>query len=302
MENKILEHINLFKNNPVFSTLNEVELQQIINISHLKTIQKDELVFSEDQSATFLFLVADGQFSLALHNAPDKIFKKGDLFGEIAIVNRGLRSGAVWAQEDGELICICGVRLFQAEHVDSAVSLKIMRELAVKITNYLRSREQISTEDLIAEGENDFMEFKSTLRWNIYTNKKDKAIEHASLKTIAAFLNSQGGTLLIGVKDDGTLLGLDTDQFQNEDKMLLHLNKLIKDKIGTLHTRFVHTDIETLSDKKVLRVECDSATAPAYLTDGHVDMFYIRTGPATTQLRVSKIFDYIRMRFYEEED
>lgn len=294
--------ISLFKNNPVFATLHEAELQQIMSISDRKNYQKGELVFSENDSASFLFLVNSGQYSLALHNGPDKIFKKGDLFGEMAIVNKGVRTGAVWAQDDGELISICGTRLFQEKHVPPSVSLKIMREIAVKITNYLRSREQISTADLIAEGENNYMEFKSTLRWNIHTNKKDKAIEHASLKTIAAFLNSQGGTLLIGVKDDGTLLGLKTDQFQNEDKMLLHLNKLIKDKIGTLHTRFVHMDIETLDDKKVLRVECDSATAPAYLTDGNQDMFYIRTGPATTQLRVSKVFDYIRMRFYEEEE
>lgn len=295
------ETINLFHNNPVFSTLNEEELQQILSISHRKAYREGDLIFSEDQSATFLFLVESGLYSLALHHGPDKVFKKGDLFGEIAIVNRGVRSGAVWTQEDGHLIGICGARLFQKEYVDPAVSLKIMRELAVKITNYLRSREQISTQDLIAEGENDFTEFKSTLRWNIHTNKKDKAIEHASLKTIAAFLNAQGGTLLIGVKDNGTLLDLKTDQFQNDDKMLLHLNKLIKDKIGTLHTRFVHADIETLNNKKVLRVECDAATAPAYLTDGHEDMFYIRTGPATTRLRLSKVFDYVRMRFYEDE-
>ena len=55
--------------------------------------------------------------------------------------------------------------------------------------------ENVSTDELIQNGETENVEFKSTLRWNIHTQKKDDAIEHASLKTIAAFLNSYGGTL-----------------------------------------------------------------------------------------------------------
>lgn len=61
----------------------------------------------------------------------------------------------------------------------------------------------LSVEELIHRGESERLEFKSTLRWNLHTDSKDKRIEHAVLKTIAAFLNTQGGTLLIGVEDDG---------------------------------------------------------------------------------------------------
>lgn len=292
---------DLFKKNPVFNNLSNEALTKILTISKRVEYQKDDLVFSEDQPAQYLFLVEDGSYSLSLQNDRYKIFQTGDIFGEIAIINRSVRTGAIWAKEAGSLICICGKQLFEADKIDPAISLKIVRELAVKITNYLRSREQISTTDLIQEGEDDFVEFKSTLRWNMHTQKRDKAIEHASLKTIAAFLNSHGGTLLVGVNDEGEILGLEKDQFQNDDKMLLHLNKLIKDRISTLHTRFVHAEAEVIDGKTILRIECEAATVPAYIKDGNEDIFYIRTGPATTNLRVSKIFDYIKMRFFEGE-
>ncbi|MCR9289677.1 MAG: putative DNA binding domain-containing protein [Bacteroidetes bacterium] len=295
------ENAKLFRNNPVFSGLDDHELGQILAISKRIEYSKDDLVFSEDQPANYLFLVEKGGFSLSIHNDQYKIFRKGSLFGEIAIINRSVRTGAVWAKESGSLISICGKSLFEKEKVDSLTALKIVRGLAIKITNYLRSREQVSTRDLIADGEDDFVEFKSSLRWNIHTQKRDKAIEHASLKTIAAFLNSHGGTLLIGVNDAGEIIGLENDQFQNNDKMLLHLNKLIKDKISTLHTRFVRAEPEVLEGKTILRIEVEAATVPAYLKDGNDELFYIRTGPATTNLKVSKVFDYIRMRFFEGE-
>lgn len=97
-----------------------------------------------------------------------------------------------------------------------------------RVTNYLRSIQQTSTQELILKGENERVEFKSTLRWNLRAEKKDKAITHASLKTIAAFLNTDGGILLIGVADEGTLLGLNNDKFENEDKLLLFLTNTIK--------------------------------------------------------------------------
>jgi signal-transduction protein with cAMP-binding, CBS, and nucleotidyltransferase domain len=301
MMEKTKEIIDLFKYNPVFKGLNIGELSQILAISKRTDYEQNELVFSEDQPANFLFLVESGAFSLTLPSDQYKIFRRGNLFGEIAIINRSVRTGAVWAKEPGSLISICGKSLFNVEQVNPSVALKIVRELAVKITNYLRSREQVSTKDLIAEGEDDFVEFKSSLRWNIHSKKRDKAIEHASLKTIAAFLNSHGGTLLIGVNDAGEIVGLENDQFQNDDKMLLHLNKLIKDKIGTLHTRFVRAEPEVLEGKTILRIEVEAATAPAYLKDNNDEIFYIRTGPATTNLKVSKVYDYVRMRFYDGE-
>ena len=65
--------------------------------------------------------------------------------------------------------------------------------------------------DLIKRGESAELEFKSSARWDMKENKKNKEMEQVIVKTVAAFLNSDGGTLLIGVADDGTPLGLAHD-------------------------------------------------------------------------------------------
>ena len=64
---------------------------------------------------------------------------------------------------------------------------------------------------LIKAGESKVVEFKSTGRKNLSTGAKDSAIEWSVVKTIAGFMNSHGGTLLVGVQDDGSVLGLEED-------------------------------------------------------------------------------------------
>ncbi|MEM1322731.1 MAG: RNA-binding domain-containing protein [Bacteroidota bacterium] len=289
--------LNLLKENVVFSELSPEELDQIIGITERKSYQRNQQVFAQNQEAHYMFIVEEGEFVLSLHNSELKTFKRGHLFGEIGIINKDLRTAGVRAKSAAAAYAISGEKLFNTEIIPATTSLKVIRALAVKITNYLRSREQTPTSALIREGETEHVEFKSSLRWNTHINKKDQAIEHAALKTIAAFLNAEGGTLLIGVNDEGEILGLKADQFQNEDKMLLHLTKLIKDRIGTIFTSFINAEIEPIGGKQVLRIDCEPATLPAYLKDKNNEIFYVRTGPATTAMRVSKIFDYIKLRF-----
>src|SRR5690606_21501032 len=59
--------------------------------------------------------------------------------------------------------------------------------------------------DIIRNGETRFVEFKAALRWNIHTNQPDSKIEKSALKTLVAFMNSDGGTLYVGVDDSGNV-------------------------------------------------------------------------------------------------
>jgi hypothetical protein len=82
---------------------------------------------------------------------------------------------------------------------------------------YLRGHRNAA--ELIKRGESKTLEFKSTLRWSLKENRKDdKGVTHAVLKTVAAFLNTEGGDLLIGVADDGSVVGIEHDQLDNDDK------------------------------------------------------------------------------------
>ncbi|MCP4400929.1 MAG: ATP-binding protein, partial [bacterium] len=116
--------------------------------------------------------------------------------------------------------------------------------LGIQLRFFLKTSKEIEAEyiqrqerkqgilQVIERGESTRLEFKSTIRWNLKTNKAGKGIEIAWLKTVAAYLNSEGGTLLLGVRDDGEVLGLEADNFQNEDRLLLHVNNLLKQHVG----------------------------------------------------------------------
>jgi type I restriction enzyme R subunit len=92
---------------------------------------------------------------------------------------------------------------------------------------YLRAHR--NAEELIKRGESRTLEFKSTLRWDLKENRQDdKLVTHAVLETIAAFLNTEGGDLLIGVADDGGIVGIERDQLESDDKFMRHLAQVVR--------------------------------------------------------------------------
>src|SRR3546814_4996348 len=68
-----------------------------------------------------------------------------------------------------------------------------------------------TVDELIANDEDYAVEFKSTARWDLRESQPSKAIEDAIVKTVAGFLNTEGGTLLIGIGPDREAVGLDHD-------------------------------------------------------------------------------------------
>ncbi len=147
---------------------------------------------------------------------------------------------------------------------------------------------------LIREGESGTVEFKQTLRFNIKAGKNGKEIEHASLKTVAGFLNSEGGTLLIGIADSGEVTGFEEDKFENDDKALLHFNNLVNQYIGTEFARYLDTSIIKVEGKHILRAYCLPASAPAILTSGKNEEFFVRSGPASRQLTLSQFYEWLQ--------
>ena len=151
--------------------------------------------------------------------------------------------------------------------------------------------------DLIAGSETDAVEFKSTLRTNLHTGEKDPRMELAVLKTIAGFLNTQGGTLIVGVSDDGSTVGLEPDGFANEDKAALHLVALLKERIGGQHALNVHPRFEDFEGARVLVIECSRSKAPVFVKDAQAERFFVRYGPSTQELVGGTAQGFIQQRF-----
>ena len=147
---------------------------------------------------------------------------------------------------------------------------------------------------LIRKGEGKRIEFKQTFSKNIRTKQKDKEIEKSSLKNIVGFLNTEGGTLLIGVSDEGFVTGIENDFFITNDKYLLHFKNLINSKIGSEFYPLIDYDIFSVLDRKVLKVDCKASTEPCFYEDNE---FYVRTNPATDRLEGRRQMEYIKSRF-----
>jgi len=172
----------------------------------------------------------------------------------------------------------------------------LRQRIAGKFRDFRAS--EIST--ILQVGENDKIEFKSTLRWNLHTDKADAKIENSCLKTIAGYLNSDGGVLLIGVDDNGQVLDLKQDQFANEDKLLLHWNNLLKTHLGVEFAQFIRSQVYDLNEQRILIVQCLRSAKPVFFRRSNEEVFYIRTGNGTNQLKPSEIIAYLDQRETEK--
>lgn len=170
--------------------------------------------------------------------------------------------------------------------------LELIRE-AVKLAN-----DSDYILELIRRGESKKLEFKSTLRMNLFSGKPDWNIEHAVLKTIVAYLNTDGGTLLVGVSNNGEVMGIKNDGFPNEDRFLLHFKQLIKQHIGLNYAPMIEYTLVPVNGKNVLEIDCKKSDEAVFLKpDKNEEEFYIRIGPSSERLTGSKLIEYVNRRY-----
>lgn len=204
--------------------------------------------------------------------------------------------------EGAQAETIQALRLGAANYVTKE---KVHTELQQQIIETLANRGS-ELMQLIAGGEDDSLEFKSTLRVNLHSGKPDSAMELSCFKTICAFLNAAGGTLLVGVTDEGKACGIGTDGFPNEDRFQLHFWNLFRDAVGAEFCEFVQARIESLADERIFVVTCRPASRPAFLRwklPGETrvqEHFYVRAGPQTELFGTRQALSYISNHFSDQ--
>lgn len=151
---------------------------------------------------------------------------------------------------------------------------------------------------IIRTGESKTVEFKESLSLDVTKQTKEKYIEDSAIKTIAAFLNTDGGFLLIGVDDSSHVKGLDDELAKfykdSKDNFLLHFKNLLKTRIGEQFYPFIDHEIVMVNSKLILCVNCKSSGTEVYVDDKD---FYVRTNPATDKLEGPKLVAYINHHF-----
>lgn len=170
---------------------------------------------------------------------------------------------------------------------------------------YLRGHR--NAEELIKRGESKTLEFKSTLRWSVKEARKDdKVVTHSVLKIIAAFLNTEGGDLLIGVADDGSIVGIEQDQFESDDRFMLHLAQVVRNRLGDRAGTCIDPKTQVVQGKTVCVVSCQRSPEPVFLkwkgVEGAPDGdFFVRSGPGTVKLPPDSAQKYVGIRFGDLE-
>ena len=165
-----------------------------------------------------------------------------------------------------------------------------------------------SLEDLIAKGESEKLEFKATLRWDEEKDCLNTELEDVVVKEVAAFANAQGGSIFIGVRDDGGISGLDAD-YQSSDKISdkdgfeRHLRSLLNSKFGEAFvTNKVHVKFHKHPDGEICRVDIEPGGVPLFVKITNklgqpLEAFYLRNGNMVNSLSGREQYVYIRERF-----
>jgi len=160
---------------------------------------------------------------------------------------------------------------------------------------------------LIANGENDTVEFKQTMRWDVKQARiNDEDILRESVKTVCAFLNSVGGTLLIGVADNRHFVGLDDDlknrkddrkEAKTVDWFERTFRQALTDCLKPDMNHLVTVWFPIVDGVQICRVDVKASAEPIFLVIKNITEFYIRQGNLSRRLDIKSALDYVRQHW-----
>lgn len=187
-------------------------------------------------------------------------------------------------------------------------------QLALELNKFLNDITETSEDEvdmdlieMIEAGENSEVEFKTTLRYDVKQKITNKKLEEVILKTIAAFSNASGGTLIIGVDDEMNIIGLENDyrtlNSGTKDEFELHLRNLVNKSYGVeFATNNLEVDFPVVYDQEICVVNIKSGIRPLYseVSDKNGQKskkFYVRSGNSSQEIDITEVANYINKRF-----
>jgi hypothetical protein len=156
---------------------------------------------------------------------------------------------------------------------------------------------------LLGRGESESLEFKSSLRYDYELEIDNKKLVIGPVRTTAAFMNTGGGTLLVGVSDTGELLGLDQDLALTKslDGLERYYRQALINAVGAKFTTGVAVSFAELDGKLIFRIDVEPSTRPVFVeakVQGILEKdFYVRSGSGNRKLDAQATYDYIEMHW-----
>lgn len=178
----------------------------------------------------------------------------------------------------------------------------IFKQLENRVNlNHRVAEENPELKTLILGGEDENLEIKSTLRYDIRQEMVNKKLEYVIAKTISAFLNSDGGNLVIGVDDDGNALGLDKDfstlKKGDTDGFDLKLTEVVSNYIGKTYMSYLKVSFPVLDDKTVCWIEIGKSGKPVFVKHEGKEEFYVRNGGSSAPLSRAEQSEYEKIHW-----
>ena len=156
---------------------------------------------------------------------------------------------------------------------------------------------------LMANGENQHVEFKSSMRWDLANKNVSKVLEDVVIKALAGFLNSSdGGTLLIGVDDGGHAVGLARDygslKRKDRDGFEQHLQQIVGRDLGeAVAVSYLAVNFHEIDGEDICQIAVDPSERPIYVEKPSEAIFYVRSGNVTRPLPVNEAVEYVQHRW-----
>lgn len=192
---------------------------------------------------------------------------------------------------------------YPTKDVIQGVSRQIISDLASEYKDVLEHTglETAKLKELLEKDESETIEFKSSMCWDYYQNKKSKLVESAIAKSVSCFMNAKGGQIIIGLGDYKEILGLEKDlsviRKPNIDGFELHFTGIINKYLGKQNRKYSRMSFITQNGKKIAIVTVTKSLHPVFIKSEGKPEFYVRMGNSCQLLDVEEATKYIKDHF-----
>lgn len=153
----------------------------------------------------------------------------------------------------------------------------------------------------ILQGESEIVEFKSSLRYDYRDGSVNTKLEYVAAKTISAFMNSEGGTLIVGIDDNGNVLGIDRDiqsiKKKDEDGYELHIRNLVYKYLKDHYEKYIKVRFPKLDDKTICVVSVFRSSKPVFIQNEGMEGFFVRNGNSSVPKTRTEQSEYEKEHF-----
>ncbi|MBI2774084.1 MAG: DUF262 domain-containing protein [Chloroflexi bacterium] len=179
--------------------------------------------------------------------------------------------------------------------------------LATTVNEFLDSvstqpEEAVDIEGLLASGEGDRAEFKESARVNRHTAGEDRTLRLSLAKAVAGLMNADGGSVVVGVSDNGDVVGIEHDVVgldgrKPEDAYEQFLRSTLGAVLGKVPTSELRISFHQMDELTVCLLQVPRATQAVYVGADGTQKLFVRSGNTTRSFGLPEAEQYLKRRF-----